>query len=94
LADITLRLRKGVFAVLTAPTDQEITEAFGTLAEINAEAQSLSVPDNEVAQELIPHLLACTEHFRVGMSLDQFLGATQDCARYGELYDELFGTDD
>ena len=94
LIDITLRLREGILAVLTAPTEEEMKAAFSTLAEINSDAQNLSVPDNEVAQELMPYLLSCTEHFHEDMSIDQFLQVTQDCTLYIQLYDELFGTDD
>jgi hypothetical protein len=69
-------------------------EAFATLAEINSEAQDLNVPDNEFAQELVPYLLDCTDHFHEDMSIDQFVGATEDCTLYVELFEELLGTDD
>ncbi len=68
--------------------------AFATLAEVDSDAQSLSVPeDNEVAQELVPYLLHCTDNFHEDMSIDDFLPATQDCLFYFELLAELLETD-
>ena len=89
LDEINQRLREGIFGALTAQAD-EWEDAMAFLGEIHLDAEKLEVPeDNEVAQELVPLLLACTSHFDKDTSMDQFLRAVPDCQIYIELLNKL-----